>query len=104
MSIPTKPVEGQKTGTSGLRKKVWIPPPPFLFRSQKFVFFLPSDYGFSGQGFPRRKLSCQLDSGSFYVWKKTFIVIIDDRLEVFELFHIFIHLHHWIKSISIEFH
>lgn len=46
MSIPTKPVEGQKTGTSGLRKKVWIPPPPFYFVLKNSFFFCRLIMGF----------------------------------------------------------
>lgn len=39
-SVPTKPIEGQKTGTSGLRKKVFFFFNLLIFLFASFFFFL----------------------------------------------------------------
>lgn len=73
-SIPTKPVEGQKTGTSGLRKKASTS--CFMFHDlapiSDTLFFFWGVYNslhtsflvfFSGESVPAGELPRQLDSG-----------------------------------------
>lgn len=72
-SIPTKPIEGQKTGTSGLRKKVgnFVLFNSCFSRNIMHTFYLviiDKNRGcvivcFVGESVYARKLPCKLDSG-----------------------------------------